>query len=167
MTDVAVRCRLIAQVDPKLSAEVDLRPLERAAELTLAAEGLRGDFEVSLTVCDDATMQRLNARHLGHDYPTDVLSFPLGERIGGGLSLPPSPDGVRRLGDIVVSYETARAQAAEYAHSTAAELTVLFVHGLLHLLGYDDQTDAERQAMQQRAAGVLSRLPDNVRGSGQ
>jgi probable rRNA maturation factor len=93
-----------------------------------AAASLKVSGEVALVLSGDRTLRRLNARYRGKDAPTDVLSFP-GE--GGPLG----------LGDIVVSVETARRNARGAGRSLGQELDVLALHGLLHVLGYDHETD--------------------------
>ncbi len=77
---------------------------------------------------DDKQLQSLNKDFLQHDYPTDVLSFP-------------APDG-NDLGEIAISLDRARQQAADHGHSTIDELKVLMLHGVLHLSGLDHETDS-------------------------
>jgi probable rRNA maturation factor len=86
--------------------------------------------EIELILCDDATIRTLNREHRNLDKATDVLSFPLeGE-------LPGQP-----LGALVISLDHVHARAEELGHSPEEELALLFIHGLLHLLGYDHETD--------------------------
>ncbi len=128
---------------------LDRKRLERAAEAVLRSE-LGAAPPVSLVLLDDAAMARLNQTWLGHDGPTDVLTFPL--RADG------DPDEVP-LGEIAVSLETAAAQAADHpGWSLADELELLLVHGLLHLCGWDDGEAEERKAMQQREDELLIAL---------
>jgi probable rRNA maturation factor len=77
---------------------------------------------------DDETLRRLNLEFRGKDEPTDVLSFPSESPVGS-------------LGDIAISVDRAREQAAGYGHEIGTELRVLLLHGVLHLLGYDHETD--------------------------
>jgi probable rRNA maturation factor len=120
-----------------------------------APAGAKGCLGIALV--DDRTMQRLNAGFRGVDQPTDVLSFPAGEP--GGRP--------RILGDIAISLDTAARQAAEHGHSTGTELRVLALHGLLHLLGYDHETDQGdmrrlEERLRRRAglpAGLIARPP--------
>ncbi len=108
------------------------------------------ETELSVMFVDDAEIRELNARWRGIDKPTDVLSFPLR---GSGEIAAQAP----QLGDIVVSVETARRQAAEYGHSLEREIGFLLVHGLLHLLGEDHETpeqDARMRARQRELLGV-------------
>lgn len=154
-----VSCRLLRRVDQPFVAGLRRARLRRVAQKTLAQEGLSGQVEVSLVVCDDATIQQLNATYRGIDEPTDVMAFPL---LDSGLSTPPgfpsAPDGVLRLGDVVISYPRACAQAAECGHPVPRELEVLLVHGLLHLLGYRHETPEERERMLAKAEAVLEGL---------
>jgi probable rRNA maturation factor len=93
-----------------------------------AARALRVEGEVALLLAGDRTVRRLNARYRGKDKPTDVLSFP-------------GPGGEAGLGDIVISVETAQRQARTAGHGLGRELDVLALHGFLHVLGYDHETD--------------------------
>jgi len=102
--------------------------------------------EVSLAIIDDETMHTLNRRHLDHDYPTDALSFLLHHE-GDMLS-----------GEVIVSADTAAAEAATYGWETADELLLYIVHGVLHLVGYDDQTPELRVEMQHAEKRHLQRF---------
>lgn len=116
--------------------KVDRRILARDARVLLAALGLPR-AELSIVVCDDATIRPLNLEWRGKDAPTDVLSFPQEEADEPGrFAVPPLA-----LGDIVLSTETATRQAAELGHGLDTELKVLLVHGLLHLVGHDHEGD--------------------------
>ena len=107
--------------------------VESDAQAILARLG-RDDTELSIVLCDDATIHPLNRDWRGKDKPTDVLSF--GQ--GGG----------RVLGDVVISVETAKRQAEERRHPVQHELRVLLVHGICHLLGYDHEDEAEAEMME-------------------
>jgi len=110
-----------------------VRSLVALAERTLAAEGQAG-VELSLSFVDPDEMTALHERYLGESGPTDVLSFPLGE------------DGL--LGDVVVCPQVAAGNNPD----RDAELRLLVVHGILHLLGYDHEEDGERAVMWARQA---------------
>ncbi|MES2505032.1 MAG: rRNA maturation RNase YbeY [Myxococcota bacterium] len=100
------------------------------------------DLQVSVQFVSDAEMQALNMTWRGKDQSTDVLSFSAQE----GEAMPGLED---ILGDVVISVERAQAQALEFAHELQEEIVVLFVHGLMHLLGHDHElskTDADKQA---------------------
>jgi probable rRNA maturation factor len=107
---------------------------------------------ISLHLVGDETIRALNAEHRGLDAPTDVLSFPLGSE----FTLPPGEP--VHLGDVVVSYTRAVAQADEYGHSVEREVAYLVAHGVLHVLGYDHERDAERAVMREKEEEALRPL---------
>ncbi len=109
-------------------------------------EAVPGDPEVSVVLCDDAFIQSLNAQYRGKDAPTDVLSFAQDD---------PEPVGEVLLGDIVIALPTASRQAQAAGWALEDEVALLGVHGLLHLLGYDDETEAGAWAMQARTEAAL------------
>jgi rRNA maturation RNase YbeY len=116
--------------------------LSRSARRLLRALRLPG-AELSLVLVSDRQMRALNRRWRARDRPTDVLSFAQHEGPGG------APDGV--LGDVVISVDTARRQAAERGSSLGREADRLLIHGLLHLLGYDhERSEAEARRMRRR-----------------
>jgi len=124
------------------------RLIERTAQATLTHRSADGDLTVVLT--DDARLQTLNRDYLGIDAPTDVLSFPASET---------DPEtGARYLGDILISIPRAEAQAKSGSHPLEAEVQLLVVHGVLHLLGYDHAEAEEKTKMWKAQAEVLERL---------
>jgi probable rRNA maturation factor len=125
------------------------RRLARSGRRLLAALGC-GDAELSVVLVSDPVMHRLNRTWRGADRPTDVLAFAQREGTGG------APDGL--LGDVVISVDTARRQAAAHGHSLAAESDRLLVHGLLHLLGYDHERSAGEARRMQRRERTLRRV---------
>ena len=117
---------------------VDARALKATVRARLAAVDEPG-AAISLTLVNDATIREINRQHRGKDKPTDVLSFPL----------EPEPFAEERLlGDIVISIDTARRQAADYDAPLQRELERLMIHGLLHVLGHDHEEPGERAAME-------------------
>lgn len=123
---------------------VALARLRRTARLVLRALGV-ADHEVSLALVGDRRIRALNGRYRGVRARTDVLAFPLAG---------PAPV----LGEVVISVETARRQARRLGHSLAQELDLLVIHGLLHLVGYDDRDPGEARLMHARELELLSRL---------
>lgn len=123
-----------------------LSAVRRAAELALDLLGPRREVEVGVTLLDDAGIRELNRRYRGKDAPTNVLAFPMGEEE------PP----VLLLGDVVISVETARSEAEEEGKEIEEKLAHLVVHGVLHLLGYDHETDAEEALMREKEEAVLA-----------
>lgn len=114
------------------------RALVATAKKLLAAAG-EPSSSLSLTLVDDAAIRRLNREHRGKDKATDVLSFSLVEN--------GSASAERLLGDVVISIETARRQAADYDASLQEELYRLLIHGILHVMGHDHERAQERRVM--------------------
>ncbi len=113
--------------------------------------------EASLVLADDAFVQDLNRDYRGRDEPTNVLAFANLDNAGGSKAV--YADGAPvALGDVVLAYETAAAEAAEEGKTLSDHLSHLIVHGMLHLLGYGHETDAEAEPMQRLEIQVLSRL---------
>lgn len=123
---------------------VDARRLKRVARALLEEVG-QADSTLSLTLVNDPEIRRLNREHRGKDKPTDVLSFPLFEP---GEAASPSADTEKLLGDVVISIDTARRQAAEYDAPLENEIHRLLIHGILHVLGHDHEEAAERAMME-------------------
>jgi probable rRNA maturation factor len=117
---------------------VDARALKGAMRKLLASVDQR-DAAISVTLVDDAAIRTLNREHRGKDKATDVLSFPLE---------PEAFSHERLLGDIVISIDTARRQAADYDAPLQRELERLMIHGLLHVLGHDHMEPDERAHME-------------------
>jgi probable rRNA maturation factor len=139
----------------KSGARPDRKTLRDVCAAALAGEGVTGPVLLTLTLVDDDEIQAINREHRGIDRPTDVLSFSLVEGTEA-FALPP---GARReLGDVIVSYPHAVAQAEEYGHSVARELAYLVVHGVLHILGHDHEIPAEQAVMRAREEAALLRV---------
>jgi probable rRNA maturation factor len=148
------RYEIAIKVEAPFRGRLDRAALRRLAVRVLRAEGVATPAEVGLVVTDDETVRELNHRYLGLDEPTDVLSF------GHEPSIEPfvaPPDGVRRLGEVILSYPTAERQAQEAGHSAQDEAAHLVVHGLLHLLGYDHADREDERRMQAREEELLRR----------
>ena len=121
--------------------DVDADDLVALAQRVLAAQRVPADMEVALLLVDEDTIAGLNRQHLGHEGPTDVLAFPIDEP---GESPPAGP---AILGDVVVCPTVAHRQANERGVAAHAELQLLTVHGLLHLLGMDHAEPEEEREM--------------------
>lgn len=131
--------RQVPQVEPLVARCVDA-----ALAANPAAAG-----EISISLMDDAAIRALNAAYRGKDYATNVLSFPPPPALPGGPVL---------LGDIAVAYETTEREAAAEGKTITDHLAHLIVHGVLHLLGHDHETDAEASAMEAMERSVLAGL---------
>jgi probable rRNA maturation factor len=133
--------------------EAELSRLAGRAVEALAREvGVSGaSSELSLVFTDDARIRALNLGWRGKDKATNVLSFPAFATRGGD-ALPPM------LGDVVLAAETVAAEAAGEGKPLADHITHLIVHGVLHLIGYDHETDAEAEEMEQAERRILAGL---------
>lgn len=133
----------------------ELRCLVKAAVYAaLAYEDFRRSAEISVTFTDNEGIREINREHREIDAPTDVLSFPiLGDDEDGDVN---PGTGAVILGDIVLSLERAREQAAEFGHSFTREVAFLTVHSVLHLLGYDHvNSEEEDKEMRARQHAIL------------
>ncbi|HPD92842.1 MAG: rRNA maturation RNase YbeY [Rhodobacter sp.] len=157
---------LSLDINPEDPRWGDLEPLARPA-LEVALRHLGHDparFEVSVLACDDARIRALNAEFRGKDAPTNVLSWPawdLSPETQGALPLPPepgTPEDPEPLGDIALAWETCQREAADQAKTTTDHVTHLLVHSLLHLLGYDHETDEDAVLMEKTEIAVLAQL---------
>jgi probable rRNA maturation factor len=137
--DVVVESPLWRE-EPNAGAVVR-RAIGQAAEMT----GAEASKEIAVMLCDDAAMRELNGRWRGRPEPTNVLSFP-------------AAHGSETLGDIAIAYETTAREAETEGKPFADHLAHLAVHGFLHLLGYDHQSDAEAAAMEVLEVAILARL---------
>ncbi|PTE10299.1 rRNA maturation RNase YbeY [Mesorhizobium helmanticense] len=127
------------------------RLVDRAVLAAFAETGVAGHSELSIVFSDDAHIRGLNANWRGKDKPTNVLSFPAFPFPKGG-PLPPM------LGDIVLAAETVAREAALEDKPLDNHITHLVIHGLLHLLGYDHETDTEAEEMEAIERSALARL---------
>lgn len=131
---------------------VDEERLRDMARRTASAEGATG--EISILLVDAARIAELNMAHLDGDGPTDVLAFP----IDGLVTEPADPEGPPVvIGEIVLCPEVAAAQAPPGPPGLGAELDLLITHGVLHLLGYDHDTESNAAAMRQREQAACGR----------
>lgn len=129
-----------------------MQAVARAAHRALVQESADENASLTILLTDDDYLQQLNRDYRGEDLPTDVLSFPAGE------PLPGMEETVAYLGDVAISVPFAERQATAKGHDTPAELSLLAVHGVLHLLGYDHLDSAGRLSMWARQAAILEQL---------
>ena len=136
------------QWDTARGAEATIR--RALSEAAIATRANFADRVLAVLLTDDAAIRRLNAQWRNIDKPTNVLSFPPA----------PStvPDAVKSLGDIAIAYETAAREARTDDKPFDHHLAHLAVHGFLHLLGYDHESDADAQTMEQLERVILARL---------
>lgn len=136
-------CEVDVDWDLDLPQALGEDDVERLMTHGLAEEGQEGAWVFAIRFVDDAEIGRLHDAFMGDPAPTDIITFPY------------DPDDGEPGGDIVISVETAARNAAEHGWSTAQELRFLLLHGLLHVLGWDDATDADRAAMLARQHELL------------
>lgn len=133
-----------------LSAGVSDDLLEAAAAKALRHQAAPEPSDLTIVLTDDAQLQQLNREYLDVDAPTDVLSFPSDQ-------IDPET-GSRYLGDILLSLPRAQAQAGAAGHPVEAEVQLLVVHGVLHLLGHDHAAANEKARMWQAQAEIMAQL---------
>jgi len=156
---------MIRELNLEISWEYTVTGLEQEKLTALLKTGIQeavalgggpAAAEVSLTLVDDARIWELNREYRGVDRPTDVLSFALTESGDDEPEIVGYSDDV--LGDIVISVDRALAQAEEFGHSLEREIVYLAVHGTLHLLGYDHETNVEGKLMRQKEEEVMAAI---------
>ena len=145
-------------IDDGLEEHLDVCWLQRIAKQVLTLQHVGSKAELGLVITSQERVRELNRNYLGRDAPTDVLAFPMlpAEEEPATFVLP--PDGIRHLGEVIISYPQAVIQAGEQGHSTEKEIAILVIHGVLHLLGYGDETPELKQQMQAREQEILSRI---------
>ena len=132
-----------------------LRKMEEAAAYGAELENLDDErCEISVTFVDMEEIHELNKLHRGVDKPTDVLSFPQFEDVCEEAP----EEGEICLGDVVICREKAAEQAEEFGHSFEREILYLFVHSVLHLLGYDHMEEGEKKVMRAREEKIMEHI---------
>ena len=143
------------QVAPAFAKEVKPAMIRRAVRAALGSAGAQFSGELSVVITDDAQVRQLNSTYRGVDASTDVLAFGEREETGTFVS---SPTAAPYLGDVVISYPRAVEQATACGHSAQEELSILVVHGVLHLLGHDDEEADDMAEMWQLQRAAVAAL---------
>ncbi len=147
--------------DSTNASDIDLQKLKSAIEYGLQTEGVASAI-LSVSVVSNADIHRLNREHLQHDYPTDVISFQLDWRGPSGetpqLTWAGRSKEAAIEGEVVVSVDFAREMAVRCGWDTQGELTLYAVHGMLHICGYDDLSQSEKDIMRSREQHILHGL---------
>jgi probable rRNA maturation factor len=142
------------QISENISPTLPRKIIEQAAAKTLATLAVAGEIDLTILLTDDGQIHQLNLEYLGVDAPTDVLAFPA-DYI--------DPDTkARYLGDVIISYERANAQAQAGGHTLEQEIELLVVHGTLHLLGHDHADPDQKAMMWAEQAEILSHLGNSI-----
>jgi probable rRNA maturation factor len=140
------KAEIVVEARAWLAAEPRARSLARAAAAaTLKAEAAPPSASLVILLADDERLRDLNSGFRGKDAPTNVLSFP-------------TASGDDSLGDIALALGVCQREAAEQGKTLADHLQHLTAHGVLHLLGYDHETDAEAEAMESKERAILAGL---------
>ncbi|TLK56465.1 MULTISPECIES: rRNA maturation RNase YbeY [Glutamicibacter] len=132
------------EVNNETEAQVDLQAVEKLARFVLQTMYLHPSTEVSVVFVDEEAMSQLHVEWMDLEGPTDVMSFPMDELRPGSANTP-AESGI--LGDVVICPAVAAEQAAAGGHSVQDEVLLLTTHGLLHLMGFDHDEEAERAEM--------------------
>lgn len=141
-------------INPQVKYQVDGKLIRRAAKITLSSNPGKTNSDLSVVIGDDKQLQELNKSFRGIDKPTDVLSFP--------SDLVDPQSGREYLGDVVISFDRVKFQSEQIGHSIEIELQLLTVHGILHLLGYDHDTEENKNVMWDEQGKILSLLGINA-----
>lgn len=134
--------------DARYATHLSESLIRKTARATLSHQNAPEAGSLTIRITGNALLRKLNREFMGKDYATDVLSFPAGEAEATRLY----------LGDVVISIPRARAQAQAGGHPLTAELQLLIVHGVLHLLGHDHATRTEKARMWKAQAEILTQL---------
>ena len=144
-------------VDNEFRTLVDKVRTRKIVRQVLEAEEVTPPYEVSLVFTQSKRVGQLNRDYRGVDQPTDVLAFYMCPQKGSDSSFANPPDGVAHLGDVIISYPQALAQAKKQGHALQRELALLVIHGVLHLLGYDHEEPQEAKKMRAREKELLEK----------
>lgn len=142
-------------------SDEQVRPIDGDALVALSArvldhEGYPDRTELSITAVSDEAIASLKAEHLGEDAATDVLSFPIDELSPGVAPLVTSEGPPLMLGDVVIAPAYIARQASMHGVTEGDELALMVVHGILHLMGWDHEDEADAEAMEARERDILS-----------
>lgn len=151
--------------------EIDEKLFQRVAKITLKILEIENKTEISLAIADSGRMRRLNKRYRNKNQTTDVLSFgsenvlpylakafPRLKRKESQKFIEP-PDGTKRLGEIIICYPEAKKQAKQIGHSLEKELTILLIHAILHLVGYEhERGKKEAKEMEETEEKIMDKI---------
>lgn len=144
--------------DEQADEAVDGSRIAALADFVLADEAVTPRAEVSILAVDTDTIADLNARFLKREGPTDVLAFPIEDAPWQAAVDDSGADAPVLLGDVVLCPSVARANAPGHTGTYEAEVDLLVVHGLLHLLGYDHHSESDAERMEGRERQLLARF---------
>jgi probable rRNA maturation factor len=151
-------------IEKDLETGLEYEWLQKIMAQTLIAENLPPHIEISLVLTGQERIQELNRQYRGKDMPTDVLSFSMAEQKEEAepVAFIGPPDGILHLGEIIISYPQALIQSGEHGHSIKKEMSVLIVHGILHILNYDHEKPEMEPAMVSKEKEILANLEKEI-----
>ncbi|EKD48796.1 MAG: C21orf57 isoform A protein [uncultured bacterium] len=136
---------------------LDIKQFEQDAQTILNHLGY-GDFDLGILITDNKTIHAFNETYRGKDKPTDILSFPFHPELKAGEQIAPETEDDKNLGDIIISPEYVKADLEQWGQSFEQRMSVLLVHGICHLLGYDHIEDADYEVMKKKEEELLALL---------
>lgn len=142
--------------DAPLPESVTSEAIASLVQHVLDQEGIGDDWEIGIQFIDDAAMQQAHVEFMGIDEPTDIMTFPYADDDDGSWG------GEDAGGDLLISVDRAAANAVDANWSHADELFFVIAHGLLHLTGWDDGTDDDREAMLKRQHDLIASWADRL-----
>ena len=150
--------------DEGLKDCLDASWIQNIAEQALIAQGISDDSEMGLVIASLKRIQELNKTYRGKNEPTDVLAFAMlpESSAKNEMLFATPPDGIKHLGEVIISYPQAVKQAEEHQHSVKKEVAILIIHGVLHLLGYDHDEPEREGQMRARETEILSSIADRL-----
>jgi probable rRNA maturation factor len=151
MIHIEIADGLLIPIDPQVEL---YQLLARAAQTTLTEADMLDEADLAIFISDDVQLHELNRKFMGVDAATDVLSFP-------SDAIDPDTGG-RYIGDVIISYPRAAAQADSSGHPLQEELQLLVVHGVLHLIGYDHADLSQKEVMWSIQGTILKKLGCSV-----
>ncbi len=150
-------------IDDEFKGKITRRRLKTVAEQALTAEKTGSSVELGILVTNQENVRSLNWTYRSKNEPTDVLSFYMipehGQKKETFIN---PPDNIEHLGEVVISYPQAVIQAKENKHKVKKEITILLIHGILHLLGYDHEKPADEKKMKPRETKILNLLEHSL-----
>ena len=155
--DIIVNDEYQGQVSPEYLEKVALATINHVHEVA--------NFQLGIVITGDEEMRELNHRYRGVDATTDVLSFAMQDESSEGseddeaiAQFPLMANGIEQLGEVIISLPQASKQAEVRGHRLSKEITILVIHGVLHLLGFDHETDDEAEIMEKYEAEILASM---------
>ncbi|MFA5450516.1 MAG: rRNA maturation RNase YbeY [Dehalococcoidales bacterium] len=152
-------------IDDEYQAQIEPDYLEQVAVATLRHIRPEGNLQLGIVVTGDEDVQRLNREYRGIDATTDVLSFAMQDELivsdeddEAIEQFPLYPDGIEQLGEVIISLPQAARQAESGGHKLIQEITILIIHGVLHLLGFDHEADEEAEIMEKHEVDILAKV---------